>query len=473
MYSSEVSEKLRERFDCLAQSIVTWKKKNRYYYDDMYRYFQFLVPENLSILMLGSGTGDLLAALNPSRGLGIDISPKIVGLAKKRHPHLEFRVGDADNLEELHETFDVIVMTDIIGHLQDIEEKLRGLHRFCHKNTRLIICYFNFLWEPVIRFAQKLHLAMPQGLKNWLSANDIEGLLHLADFELIKEERRLLLPKRIPLLSTLVNRYIAPLPGIRRLCLSEFFVARPLPLSMEEVFSTTILIPCRNERGNIETAIRRLPKFGKHQEIIFVEGHSTDGTLEEIKRVAAAHPEKDIKVLVQDGRGKGDAVHKGFSLAKGDILMILDADLTVPPEDLPKFYRALATGKGEFVNGCRLVYPMEDQAMRFLNLLGNKFFSLAFTWLLNQRFKDTLCGTKALFKKDYIRLTAGKSYFGDFDPFGDFDLIFGASKLNLKIVEIPIRYHERAYGTTQISRFKHGILLLKMTIFAFKKLKAL
>lgn len=472
MYSLEISTRLSERFDHLAHSIVNWKKKNWYYYNDMYRYFRFLVPENRSILMLGSGTGDLLAVLKPSRGLGIDISRKMVDLAKQRHPHLEFRIGDADNLKELNETFDVIVMTDIIGHLQDIEEILRGIHRFCHRNTRLVICYFNFLWEPLIRFAQKLRLAMPQGLNNWLSASDIEGVLHLSDFELIKEERRLLLPKMIPLLSSFVNRYIAPLPGIRRLCLSEFFVARPLPLSREENFSTTILIPCRNERGNIENAVKRLPVFGKHQEVIFVDGHSKDGTLEEIKRVAAAYPEKDIKFFMQDGKGKGDAVHKGFSAATGDILMILDADLTVPPEDLPKFYHALATGKGEFVNGCRLVYPMENQAMRFLNLLGNKFFSLAFTWLLNQRFKDTLCGTKALFRKDYIRLRANKAYFGDFDPFGDFDLIFGASKLNLKIVEIPIRYHEREYGTTQISRFRHGLLLLKMTVFAFKKLKA-
>jgi glycosyltransferase involved in cell wall biosynthesis len=270
----------------------------------------------------------------------------------------------------------------------------------------------------------------------------------------------------------LINRYVAPLPIIRHLCLCRYIVARPTSLRKENEFSTTILIPCRNERGNVEAAVRRLPEFGRQQEIIFVEGNSTDGTRDEIGRVIGDYPEKDIKLLVQRGQGKGDAVRTGFAAARGDILMILDGDLTMPPEDLPKFYRALAEDRGEFINGCRLVYPMEKQAMRFLNLLGNKFFSMVFTWLLNQRFKDTLCGTKALFRKDYEKIQSGRAYFGDFDPFGDFDLIFGAVKQNLKVVEIPIRYRERTYGDTNIRRFKHGWLLMKMTLFAFRKVKA-
>jgi glycosyltransferase involved in cell wall biosynthesis len=235
--------------------------------------------------------------------------------------------------------------------------------------------------------------------------------------------------------------------------------------------STTVLIPCRNEKGNIENAVKRLPNFCDDLEIIYVEGNSQDGTLDEIHRVIKAYPDKDIKVLVQDGKGKGDAVRKGFDNARGDILMILDADLTVPPEDLPKFYRAIVTGKGEYINGTRLVYPMDDQAMRFLNFWANRTFSVLFSWLLNQRFTDTLCGTKVLTKKNYEKIVSNRSYFGDFDPFGDFDLIFGATKLNLKVVEVPIRYAAREYGETQISRFRHGWLLLKMVFFAYKKLK--
>jgi glycosyltransferase involved in cell wall biosynthesis len=235
--------------------------------------------------------------------------------------------------------------------------------------------------------------------------------------------------------------------------------------------SCSVIIPCRNEKGNIEDAVQRTPDMGKHTELIFVEGNSQDGTLEECERVKQQYPHKDITVLVQDGKGKGDAVRKGFSQAKNDVLMILDADLTVPPEDLPKFFEAILSGKGEFINGSRLVYQMEKEAMRFLNLLGNKFFSRAFTYLLEQRIRDTLCGTKVLWREDYDKILAGREYFGDFDPFGDFDLLFGASKLNLKIIEIPIRYRERTYGSTQISRFRHGLLLLKMIFFAMKKIK--
>jgi glycosyltransferase involved in cell wall biosynthesis len=314
---------------------------------------------------------------------------------------------------------------------------------------------------------------MPQPEQNWLSQPDIENLLALADYECIRREYKLLLPKRIPLLSTVCNKVLANLPVFWKMSLVQLLIAREVGVPRPEAeFTCTVVVPCRNERGNIENVVRRIPSLGRHTEIIFVEGNSSDGTEEEIRRIIAAYPEKDIRLLPQGkGHGKGDAVRKGFAAAAGDILMILDADLTVPPEDLPKFFHAIISGKGEFINGSRLVYPMEDQAMRFLNALGNKFFSRAFTYLLEQRFKDTLCGTKVLFRKDYERIAAGRHYFGEFDPFGDFDLIFGAAKLDLKIVEIPVRYRQRTYGTTQISRFSHGWLLLKMCIFAMRKIK--
>jgi glycosyltransferase involved in cell wall biosynthesis len=231
-------------------------------------------------------------------------------------------------------------------------------------------------------------------------------------------------------------------------------------------------VPCRNERGNIEDAVKRIPQMGRDTEIIFVDGNSTDGTPEEIERQIREHPERDIRLIHQGaGIGKGDAVRKGFAAAKADVLVIQDADLTAAPEDLPKFYKALRSGKGEFINGSRLVYPMEKQAMQLLNLLGNKFFGTLFTWLLGQRFRDTLCGTKMISKKDYDLIVANRSYFGEFDPFGDFDLIFGAVRQNLKVVEVPVTYRARTYGATNIARFKHGWLLLKMSWIAFKKIK--
>jgi glycosyltransferase involved in cell wall biosynthesis len=257
------------------------------------------------------------------------------------------------------------------------------------------------------------------------------------------------------------------------LSLRNLVVARARPREPLGELSATVLIPCRNERGNIEPAVQRLPRFCADLEVLFIEGGSRDGTAEEIERVSAAYPELGIRLLRQDGKGKGQAVRQGCEAARGDVLIILDADLTVPPEWIPRFYEAVRSGKGEFVNGTRLVYPMEKQAMRFLNLVANRVFSWLFTWLLNQRFTDTLCGTKALLKRHYRQIAANRAYFGEFDPFGDFDLIFGAAKLNLKVLEIPVRYASRRYGETQISRFQHGWMLLRMVVFAFRKLKAI
>ena len=466
-------EDIARRFDALAARRQYWKDLNRYYYDEQEKYFRFLVPKGLSILELGCGTGDLLNMLKPKRGVGIDFSPEMLDIAKKQYPELEFRQADIEHIEGWGETFDILILADVVGHLVDIEETLRRLQIFCRVDTRIIISYYNFLWEPILKMGEIMGLKMPQQYQNWLSSEDICNLLSLAHFQVVKSESRLLFPKRIPWLSSFINRYLASLPVLRRMCLCQYIVARPIKQKEKKEFTTTILIPCKNEKGNIEPAVKRIPDFGRHQEIIFVDGHSTDNTQEEIHKVIKAYPDKDIKFMVQDGQGKGDAVRKGFASAKGDILMILDADLTVPPEDLTKFYLALVEDHGEFINGCRLIYPMEKQAMRLLNFLGNKFFSMMFTWILNQRFKDTLCGTKALFRADYEKIQADRNYFGDFDPFGDFNLIFGAVKQNLKVVEVPIRYRERTYGQTNISRFRHGWLLLKMTIFAYRKIKAI
>lgn len=369
-----------------------------------------------------------------------------------------------------HEKFDYIVLHGVLGELDDVQHFLEQLRGCCGADTRIIIEYYSYLWQYILKFTEKLGLKSPQRIQNWLTWQDIFNFLALTGYEPIKIERTVLLPVNIWGISYLVNRYLAKLPILNTLTLNHFIIARPL-FKEEKEYTVTILVPCRNEMGNIESALTRTPNFSLHQEFIFVEGHSQDGTFAEVERIISKYPQKDIKLFKQPGKGKGDAVRFGFSKASGEVLIILDADLTVPPEDTPKFYEAIRSGKGEFINGCRLVYPMEEEAMRFLNLVANKFFSIFFTWLVGQRFKDTLCGTKVIFKHHYEELVANRHYFGDFDPFGDFDLIFGAVKLNLKVLEIPIRYKSRQYGTTQIQRFRHGLLLLQMCWFAMKKIK--
>ena len=472
---SRRKQAIRELSDRLAPERDRWIARNTYFHNEDIRYMRFLIPEGLSVLDLGCGTGQLLAALKPARGVGIDFSSGMIDVARRNYPDLEFRVGDIEDpsvLAALDGPFDVIVLSDTIGSLDDCEGMIGNLHGLCSRDTRLVIAYYSYLWEPVLMLAEKLGLKMPQESQNYLSAEDIAEILALADFEAIRREWRQLVPVRLFGLGPLLNCYIGTLPLIRRACLRNIIVARSLDARGLGAPSTTVVIPCKNERGNIEPAVQRLPQFCDDLEILFVEGGSQDGTLEEIHRVIAAYPERDVKVIQQDQSGKGNAVRKGFSVARGEVLMILDADLTVPPEWLPRFYLAVVEGKGEFINGTRMIYPLEKQAMRFLNYIANRVFSWLFTWLLNQRFTDTLCGTKVLSKLNYEKIAANRAYFGDFDPFGDFDLIFGATKLNLKVLEVPVRYGARTYGETQISRFAHGWLLLRMVVLAYRKLKA-
>jgi ubiquinone/menaquinone biosynthesis C-methylase UbiE len=464
-----MSQSLAEHYDGLASQRDRYRQTHRYYYGLLSSQYRYFIPVGKKVLEVGCGTGDLLRSLEPSVGVGLDISPKMVEIARKKHPQLEFQAGSIDQLK-FTGTFDYIVLSGLLGELEDVQAFFQALRKFCTKDTRIVIEYHSYLWQSMLRGAEKLGAKIPQPELNWLTAADIENFLELAGYQTIKKERSTLVPVDLWVFSYLINRYLAKLPFLNALTLNHFIVARPL-FEPEKEHSVSILVPCRNEKGNIEAAITRTPAFGSRQEFIFVEGHSRDGTYEEIARVIRKYPQKDIQLYRQPGKGKGDAVRFGFSKATGDILMILDADLTVMPEDLPKFYDAICSNKGEFINGCRLVYPLEKEAMRFLNLLANKMFGLFFSWLLGQRFKDTLCGTKVMFRRHYEELAANRHYFGDFDPFGDFDLIFGAVKLNLKVRELPIRYKSRQYGETQIQRFRHGLLLARMCLFAMKKIK--
>jgi hypothetical protein len=400
----------------------------------------------------------------------------MISEARRKYPHLTFVTGDAEDDEVLRSvegTFDVILIVDTMGSFEDCQATLEKLHRFCRRDTRIVITYYSHLWYPLLKFAEKTGLRPPQPEQSVLSPADIRNFAQLAQYDTVKSVSRLLLPFRLLGLGRLINRFLSSLPVIRQLNFRHYTVCRSLVVAQEDLKSATVVVPARNERGNIESAIERLPDFCPDVEVIFIEGHSRDGTFEEMERVKAAHAGRDIKVMRQTGKGKGDAVFTAFDAARGDVLIILDADLTMPPEQLEKFWSAIKSGRAEFINGSRLVYPLESQSMRFLNLLANKAFSILFTWLLDQRFTDTLCGTKVLRRSDYERIKAGRSYFGDFDPFGDFDLILGASKLNLKCVDIPIRYAARTYGETQISRFSHGLLLLRMVVFAFFRVKAI
>ena len=500
-------------FDRYAHERAAWRRRGAYYHETLLRTCRQFVAPGQRVLELGCNTGDLLAGLAPSVGVGVDISSRSLAVARAKYPNLHFVEGEAE-APPFGTAFDSIIMADLLGHVDDVWRTFRSARAAASADTRIIVTTYNFVWRPAFALAEQLGLKMPLRLENWLGAPDVENLLDLAHLEVEARGHRLLSPIRLPG----PNRWLeaaAEWPGLRHLAVLVYWVARPRPQPARSRLSCSVIVPCRNERGNIDSCVARVPKMGTHTEIVFVDGASTDGTRERIQQ-HVAEPRADIGIRLIDqvptstgpagatslaapaspdvsplgamsvngaaatplgppdlmlALGKGDAVRKGFAAARGDVLMILDADLTVAPEELPKFYAAVAEGVGDFANGSRLVYPLADEAMRFLNLGGNKLFSLLFTWLLGQRIKDTLCGTKVLRQDAYERLAQQRDYFGEFDPFGDFDLLFGAARLVLKIVEVPVRYRRRTYGSTKVRVLSHGILLLRMSWLAFRRLK--
>lgn len=379
----------------------------------------------------------------------------------------------APTLPEAGEIFDYVVLSDVLGHVYDIQELLVSFKAHTTPHSRIVITQYSHLWEPLLKLASALHLRMPSGEQNWLSRHDLANFLTLSGYEVVKSGGKMLFPFNIPLITPLINRVLANLPLINRLCLINYVVARPRPRGLQEPLpSLSIIVAARNEAGTIQRIIDELPTLGSFTELIFIEGNSTDNTQEVIAQCVEKYSgDKRLAWGVQSGKGKGDAVRKGFAMATGDILMIYDADMTVPPTEIERFYTAIASGTGEFINGSRLVYPMEKESMRLLNYIANKLFGTAFSWILDERLKDTLCGTKVLWSADYSDVERGRSFFGDFDPFGDFDLLFGAAKLNRKIIDLPVHYKERTYGSTNISRFRHGWLLIKMVAFSLRKIK--
>ena len=460
----------RAFFERLAPTRERFTARWQSYYEDLHDLLTFLIRPDASVLEIGCGTGAVLRRL-PNEHSGIDFSPAMVAASRRHDPRGHYEVGDAEALTQ-GKTYDVVLLLDLLNSLVDVERAFQKIRTtVCHRDTRVVITFHNFLWKSVLTFAQFLGLKSPSPPQNWLTVGDVETLLQLANFEVVRRGRRFLFPFSFPFLSRFCNRFLVHFPPFSWFAFTHVIVARPVQRERKE-YSVSVIVPVRNEAGTIDRILETIPVMGTATEVVFVEGHSRDGTWERVQRACTEYRGPlTVRALKQTGKGKGDAVRAGFAQARHEVLMILDGDLSVDPSELPKFYDAIAEGKGELISGSRLVYPMEGEAMRFLNLVGNKAFSWMLTWIVGQRIKDTLCGTKVLFASHYAQIAAHRGYFGTIDPFGDFDLLFGAAKQSLKMIEIPVRYRQRTYGETNIHRFRHGLLLLRMTALAMLKLK--
>lgn len=454
---------VREHFDKIAQDYDKWKTKNKYYYQNIKTFIDRIVRPGSKILEVGCGTGEVLASLNPSYGVGIDISPEMVKLAKQKFPQHTFIASPIEKFES-EEKFDYIIMVDVVDHVYDMMDVFDSIYKLCHPGTRIVLTTINPWWEPILHFMEKLGAKMPEGPHNFIEKRNIAKMLSFQNFSINYSGYLLLFPKKIPVLSFLANTLGTRIWGLNKFSSVQYMVIQPGPPNTTDLgYGCSVIVPCYNEEGNVQELIRRVPKMGRQTELIIVNDGSKDQTAERVRQMQKEFP--NVKLIdYSPNHGKGYAVKQGFDAATQEVIMILDADMTVPPEDLPRFFHPLNQGICQFVNGTRMVYPMEGQAMRFLNLLGNKLFGLIMTFITGQELTDTLCGTKALYKKDYKYIKMG------LDKWGDFDLLFGAAKLGCKMMEIPVHYKARVAGKSKMKTFQHGMHLLGASLRGLREL---
>lgn len=412
---------------------------------------------------VGCGTGEILDATNPSYGVGVDLSPEMIKIAAQKFPRYKFVCSPVEDYH-FEEKFDFIVLVDVLDHVYDIMSVFKNLYRFCHPTTKIVLTTINPWWDPFFKLLERIGAKMPEGPHNFIEERNIQKALELLNFSINYSGFLLLLPIYIPLISYLANTLGVRTLGLRKFAVVQYMTIHPISENTTDLgLGCSVIIPCHNEEGNIEEAVRRIPKMGKMTEVIVVNDGSTDRTSEVVRNLQREFPQLRL-IDYTPNRGKGKAVAEGFRAAAQEVIMILDADLSVAPEELPRFFDPLNKGLCQFVNGSRMVYPMEKQAMRTLNLFGNKIFGLIMSFIAGQNLTDTLCGTKALYKSDFQHIQMG------LDRWGDFDLLFGAARLGNKIMEVPVHYQERRSGESKMKTFRHGFHLLLACFRGFRQL---
>jgi len=456
-------ESVEEHFDEIAHQYDYWKQKNSYYYSNIKALISRIIPPGGSVLEVGCGTGEILASMKPKRGVGIDISKKMIELASKKFPQHTFIHSPIENLE-LDEKFDYIIMVDVVDHVHDVMDVFHNLYHFCHPKTQVILTTINPWWDPILMFMEKIGAKMPEGPHNFIEKRNLTKMLELLNFSISYSSYMLLFPKKIPVLSFFANSIGTRTWGIKKFSAVQYMLIQSTVKNEVNLgMGCSVVIPCYNEQDNIEEAVRRIPKMGRETEIIVVNDCSIDNTVQKVKDLQKEF--SNLKLIDYcPNQGKGYAVKKGFEAATQEILMILDADASTPPEELPRFFDPLNKGLCQFVNGSRMVYPMENQAMRTLNLFGNKIFGLIMSFITQQNISDTLCGTKALYKSDFKRIKWG------LDKWGDFDLLFSAAKFGSKIMEVPVHYMSRKSGESKMKSFRHGLHLIRACFVGFREL---
>jgi ubiquinone/menaquinone biosynthesis C-methylase UbiE len=454
-------ENVEEHFDEVAKKYDYWKNKNWYYYETIKSFIGRIIPEGASVLEVGCGTGEILASVKPSRGVGIDISSEMTKIAARKFPQYDFIHAPIEELK-INEKFDYVIMVDVVDHVYDVMDVFENLFKFCKPTTQIILTTINPWWDPILMLMEKIGAKMPEGPHNFIEKRNLSKMVELLDFSISYSGYMLLFPKYIPVLSFLANSLGTRMWGISKCSAVQYMIIQPTVKNKTDLgYGCSVIIPCYNEAGNIEEAVKRVPQMGRGTEVVVVNDGSKDKTAEIVRGLQLPHV---TLIDYSPNRGKGNAVKAGFDAAQNEVIMILDADISTPPEELPRFFNPLNQGRCQFVNGTRLVYPMQEQAMRTLNLFGNKLFGMIMSFITQQHLTDTLCGTKALLKSDFKRMSWG------LDKWGDFDLLFGAAKIGSKIMEVPVHYKSRKADKSKMNSFRHGLHLLRACFLGFREL---
>lgn len=457
-------ENIRSYFKRTAPVWEFWHTKNKFYHGKIGELISGMVPPRAKVLEVGCGTGGLLASLNPSCGIGLNLADELTDQARRNLPQYQFYTVDVDQVKA-PEGFcpDYVILNNMLDYIYDVWVMLENLQPFISDHTLLIITTNNPLWAPILRLASKIGQRIPDSPRNFITNKDIRSVLRLQGFDVVEEGMALPVPKQIPLIGDAANILLPELPVLRYSSSVQYIVARWR--TPRAPLSCSVVIPCHNEEDNIAECVRRVANMGTWTEIVVVDDGSTDGTRARVAELMKT--DHRVRLVVFDrNQGKANAVRAGFDVARGDVIMILDADMAVMPEELPKFLKPLQDGSADFVNGTRLIYPMAGQAMKMANFLGNKGFCYLASWVARQRVSDTLCGTKALFRRDYMRMPLGRK-----ERWGDFDFLFGAARLKLRILEIPVHYQERRAGESKMRVIRDGWLFLRACWHGWRMLR--
>ncbi len=445
--------------------------KHNYYHKETQGYFELMIPPNQKILVIGVDAKQILDSLVPSKGVMVILDPSNLSNASVFHDG-SYECHTGFQMDEIVGNFDYIIIHHALSLCEDIGSFVMKLIEFCNPSTRIIVSCHNYLWKPLLRIGEKLGLKREGGLEIMLSGTDINNILSASGFQLISTTRTMLFPCHALGIGPVLNWIGKLLPFIDWLKINLFQKYRLLPaVPSDQKESLTVCLTCRDEKENIEPLVKAIPRLTDEQEILFVEGHSIDGTHEEIYRVMKLYPEKNIRVISQPGIGQGDAIREGFSRATGSIIILLEADMTSPPENIRYVYESMRLRYAEFMEGSRFIYPISRKAMPYLNQIGNWCFSFFFSWLFWRQITDVMSGIKAIRKEDFEKILVRWNSWGIDDPFGDFELLFGAMRLGLKSSEQPIHYHPRTYGSSKTRVFYHGYILTRMALKAFSKFR--